>query len=126
MKIDGTTYPADERSPVGSKTFFGRIPSIRESLALAMTRVGLHVLKVEPGDVVVVRGGESVSWQWRQGVNKALWRKKCVAVFLPWRCRVHYEPSRLKSEDRGYGSTANRPADTGVFVGTPEEPCVSN
>jgi hypothetical protein len=127
-RIDGTTYPDDERAPEGSQRLRKR-RSVRALVARVLCGVGVVLLRPRPDDVLVVVGEERTTPEQRERVNAAARRLGLrAAVFLPSAVRVHVEPSKLAREDRGYRETKTystdkkaRNVDRGVYVGTPDD-----
>lgn len=113
-RIFGTTYPRD-RAPEGAAPLGAeRPPSLRERVARLLAGASLRVLRVRPGDVIVVRGerpeGARVAAIMR-AVNRGRDDDPAV-VFLPADCVVHVEGKRLDTEDRGgYRETVVTNAD---------------
>jgi hypothetical protein len=124
-RIHGTTYPRD-RAPAGSVPLGDeRPPSLRERLVRLLAGASLRVLRVRPGDVIVVRGerpgGERVAALMR-AINHGR-DDDPVLVFLPPDCKVHVEGKQIDAEDRGHRDTKNIDRDKapvpprGVFTG---------
>ena len=92
-RVFGTTYPAD-RAPAGSVPLGDDPPlSLREYVASLLTGVALRVLRVRPGDVIVIRG-ERPDAERVASIVRAIHKGNDgdpVAVFLPSDCRVHIE-----------------------------------
>jgi hypothetical protein len=113
-RIRGTTYPHD-RAPAGSVPLGDeRAPSIRERAARLLAGASLRVLRVRPGDVIVVRGerppGGRVAALMR-AINRGRDDDPAI-VFLPADCKVHVEGKQIDAEDRGgYRETATTTAD---------------
>ena len=125
-RIFGTTYPAD-RAPAGSMPLDDDPPlSLREHVARLLTGVAMRVLRVRPGDVIVIRG-ERPDAERVASIVRAVHKGNDgdpVAVFLPADCRVHIEGRQINAEDRGgYRETATYSSDKtalpprGVFTG---------
>ncbi len=125
-RVFGTTYPAD-RAPAGSVPLGDDPPlSLREHVASWLTGVALRVLRVRPGDVIVIRG-ERPDSERVASIVRAIHKGNDgdpVAVFLPSNCRVHIEGRQINAEDRGgYRETATYASDKaalpprGVFTG---------
>lgn len=133
-RVDGTSYPDDDRAPQESRPLGGRRRSFKEVAASLLCRAGVVLLRPEPGDVLVVVNGIGLPGEHIGRINQEARRAGLhSAVFLPPGVRVHTEPKRLASEDRGYresktyGEDAEgRNRDRGVWIGTPEDvpdPC---
>lgn len=128
-RVDGTTYPRavapDDSVPLGEQP-----ESLRRRILDRLTRrffgAVIRVLRIRPGDVVVVRTDGVVPMS-----DVARWGKELraaghdgVAIVVPRDCLVHAEPGKLAKEDRGYretktyGTDANQDA-RGVHTGLP-------
>jgi hypothetical protein len=126
-RVAGTTYPSD-RAPAGSEPLRDRAPSLRERIAARLlplaARAGVFMLRPQPGDVLVVRTPNRGPAMRESSALGDAWRKAggSVVVVLPLDCRVHAEPARLATEDRGYRETQTYGKDRGVHVGVPGAP----
>lgn len=101
-RIDGTTYPED-RAPAGAAQLFAPFRRLWPTLFRLAMGFGLSAVRAREGDVLVVVGGDRMLPAARREVVVAARAAGCrAAVFLPRDCRVHAEPSRLATEDRGY------------------------
>lgn len=124
-RIHGTTYPRD-RAPYGSVPLGQRARGVADRLFARLAGFVVDRLRVEPGEVLVVRG--DVPPAVRVEIVRALHRGSPgdpIAVFLPMDCAVHVEASRLDNEDRGYRETKAYGEDKatparGVFTGVPD------
>jgi len=104
-RIDGTTYPSD-RAPEDADDLGETPPRLRDRILARLLGFTLRALPLPEGHVLVVRG--EVPGSVRVAAIRALHHGNVgdpVPVFLPLDCKVHVEPRRLKSEDRGYRST---------------------
>jgi hypothetical protein len=112
-RVHGTTYPRD-RAPAGSRPMGAdRPPSLRERLVRLLAGASLRILRVRPGDVIVVRGdrpGAERVAEIMRAVNHGRDDDPAV-VFLPLACAVHVEGRRIDVEDRGYRETSVTPSD---------------
>ena len=131
-RINGTTYP-DIEAPSDAAIMLGRGRTVAESVFGLMLKANVQIMRPSEGDVLVVRISEdklnddefigSVLNKLSEGGFKG------IPVFLPMDCRVHLEPGRLQSEDRGYRSTSVYGTDKsgnqderGVFIGVEPNP----
>jgi hypothetical protein len=122
--VPGTTFPAD-RAPDGAVPLGERPPGLLDRVLDRLARVAISRLRVERGDVLVIRG--EVPRPVKVALVRALHTGAAgdpVAVFLPRDCAVHVERARLEGEDRGYRETKSYGKDAtpprGVFTGIPD------
>ena len=113
-RVHGTTYPRD-RAPDGAIPLgVERAPGLRERLARLLAGASLRVLRVRPGDVIVVRGERPESARvaaLMRAINRGRDDDPTI-VFLPAACAVHVEGKQIDAEDRGgYRETATTQAD---------------
>lgn len=136
-RVEGTSYPADDRAPEGSRPLGRRPPRPRELLASLLLGTAVRVVRARPGEVLVLSGDELHPFVSRHPESLALLQRALsrqhggrpdapVAVFLPGSVRVHVEPrkaaddiSRAYRETGTYGSDRGAPSPE-VFTGVPE------
>lgn len=133
-RVRGTTFPRD-RAPAGSVPLGPEAPeTLRERVAWWLAAASLRVLRVGPGDVIVVRG-ERPDSATVAALVRAVNRGRDddpVVIFLPRDCAVHVEGRKIDQEDRGgYRETAVTTADKkanadkspprGVYTGPPSD-----